>query len=90
MALGVYIGVAKRTIASTVPKVRAYFMKFRMDFQCVKWYVSTNYLLPDQFPLKFGNSCTYRKVASNCIDGSCCGRFLTCSRSILRSFVRRK
>ena len=37
MALDVYIGVAKSIIASTVPKVRAYFMKFRMDFQCVKW-----------------------------------------------------
>ena len=36
MALDVYIVVAKRTIASTVPKVRADFMKFRMDFQCVK------------------------------------------------------
>ena len=37
MALGVHIGVAKGTIASTKPEVRADFMKFRMDFQCVKW-----------------------------------------------------
>ena len=36
-ALDVYIGVAKRAIASTEPKVRADFVKFRMDFQCVKW-----------------------------------------------------
>ena len=32
MALDVYIGVAKRTIASTEPKVRVDFMKFRMHF----------------------------------------------------------
>ena len=35
-----------------------------------------NYLLHDQFLLKFGNSCNYRKVASNCKDGSCCGALL--------------
>ena len=58
-------------------------MKFRTDLQCVQWQVSMNYLLSDQFRLNFGNSCVYRDVSSNCKNGSCCGAFLTYSRSRL-------
>ena len=46
------------------------------------------YLLSYQLRLNFGNSCIYRDVSSTCKDGSCCGAFLTCSRSILRSLFQ--
>ena len=65
-------------------------MKYRSDFQCVKWTVGMDYLFSCQFRLSFGDLCIYRDVSSNCKDGSCCGAFLTCSSSILRSFDTRK